>query len=201
MNDVTLEYYNNNVHDFIENTRNIALQTIQDRYLKYLRHGSRILDFGCGSGRDIKYFIEQGFIVDGIDGSEELCKLASDFTGIEVRQMLFHELDYRDVYDGIWACASILHLSYEELKKVLVKIAIALKENGILYTSFKYGEYEGLRDGRYFTDMTENKFQILLSEIGIFDRKEMWITSDVRPGRNEEKWLNLILIRNFRNQK
>lgn len=155
--------------------------------------GGSILDFGCGSGRDAKYFLGQGFQVDAIDGSEELCKLASEYTGIPVKQMLFQELNAVEHYDGIWACSSILHLPLDELTQVLENMATALKPNGIIYTSFKYGSFAGERNGRYFTDMTETSFAALMQNIISLETEEQWITSDVRPERGEEKWLNVIL--------
>lgn len=131
--------------------------------------------------------------VDATDGSEELCRLASEYTGIPVRQMLFEELDAKAQYDGIWACSSILHLSKESLKDVLRKMIAALKENGIIYTSFKYGTFEGERNGRFFTDFTEKTFREFSVGIEGMQIEEIWITGDVRPGRGDERWLNLIL--------
>ncbi len=163
------------------------------KFLTKLEKGSNILDFGCGSGRDTKYFFEQGYNVEAIDGSAELCKLAGEYTGIKVKNILFQELSEVDKYDGIWACSSILHLPVGELDEVMKKMVIALKKNGIIYTSFKYGTFAGERNGRYFTDMTEEVFAVFLSGIDGLKIEEQWITSDVRPGRGEEKWLNLIL--------
>ena len=116
---------------------------------------SYILDFGCGSGRDTKYFLEHGYWVDAVDGSVELCRIASEFTGIEVRQMLFQELQEKEKYDGIWACASVLHVPKIELANILQKMCNAVKTDGIIYTSFKYGDFEGERSGRFFSDFTE----------------------------------------------
>lgn len=189
----TLDYYNNNATDFVANTQSVNFQQTQDKFLIKLNPGACILDFGCGSGRDTKYFLDQSYRVDAIDGSKELCRLASEYTGIEVKQMLFQELDAREQYDGIWACASILHLSKEELKAVLKKMSNALKENGVAYTSFKYSEFEGERNGRYFTDFTIDTFTDFMREVDGLMIEEYWITSDVRPGRGEEQWLNLIL--------
>ena len=189
----TLNYYNVNAKTFTQNTINVDFKSTQERFLKTLPCASSILDFGCGSGRDTKYFLSQGYNVTAIDGSEELCRLASEYTGIPIKHMLFQDLEEENVYDGIRACSSILHLPYQELKSVLNKMAQALKENGMVYTSFKYGTYEGERNGRYFTDMTEEKFETLLKEIEAFHIEEQWVTSDVRPDRGDEKWLNLIL--------
>lgn len=189
----TLTYYNQNAQSFTATTISVDFTATQTRFTTHLPQGATILDFGCGSGRDTKYFLSQGFQVEAIDGSEELCKLASEYTGISVKQMLFQELDAVEQYDGIWACSSILHLPLEELKPVLEKMAKALKPQGIIYTSFKYGDFAGERNGRYFTDMTETSFAALMQNITALTTEEQWITADVRPGRGEEKWLNIIL--------
>ena len=189
----TLNYYNTNAHSFVSSTRSVDFTQTQDRFLRLLPSAAAILDFGCGSGRDTKYFLDAGMQVDATDGSEELCRLASEYTGIPVRQMLFEELDAKAQYDGIWACSSILHLSQESLKDVLKKMIAALKENGIIYTSFKYVTFEGERNGRFFTDFTEETFREFVADVDGIRIEEMWITGDVRPGRGDERWLNLIL--------
>ena len=189
----TLNYYNNNAQQFFDNTCFVDFSSTQNKFLSKLPINSHILDFGCGSGRDTKYFLEKGYQVEATDGSFELCKMAREYTGIKVREMLFKELDEVEKYDGIWACSSILHLSIVELSDVLKKMKIALKQNGIIYTSFKYGNFLGERNGRYFTDMTESSFVKILNKIDELVIEEQWITSDVRPNREEERWLNLIL--------
>ena len=191
--DYTIDYYNQNAKNFIENTQNVDMHLAQDKFLQLLDSQSSILDFGCGSGRDTKYFLEKGYHVTATDGSAELCKLASAFTGIEVKEMLFQELDDINKYDGIWACSSILHLPKKELFPVLRKMCIALKSAGVIYSSFKYGDFEGERNGRYFTDFTEDTFRDFIKDIPELTIEDHWITSDVRPGRDEEKWLNLLL--------
>lgn len=189
----TIDYYNNNAEAFAAGTIGVDFRETQERFLKKLPEQGRILDFGCGSGRDTKYFRERGFQVDAVDGSAEMCRIASAFTGIRVRKMLFQELDEVNCYDGIWACSSILHLSKRDLKTVMTKMCRALKPDGIIYTSFKYGQFEGMHNGRYFTDFTEEAFKAFLGDIQGINPEEYWITSDVRPGREEEKWLNFIL--------
>lgn len=189
----TINYYNANAKDFATGTISVDFGKMQNRFAAKLHKNATILDFGCGSGRDTKYFLEQGFKVEAIDGSKELCRIASEYTGISVKHMFFQELSEVEKYDGIWACSSILHLSVEELAEVLQKMMVALKANGIIYTSFKYGTFEGERNGRYFTDMTEASFSELIKYIKELEIEEQWVTADVRPGRDEEKWLNLIL--------
>ena len=189
----TIDYYDKNAENFIESTRTVDMHLAQDRFLSLLPEESYILDFGCGSGRDSSYFLEQGHTVDATDGSAEICKLASEFTGIPVKHMLFQELSAVDRYDGIWACSSILHLPKKELLPVLAKMARALKDHGVIYTSFKYGRFDGERKGRYFTDFTEDTFREFLQQIPELTIEDEWITADVRPDRSDEKWLNLLL--------
>ena len=189
----TLTYYDNHADEFYRSTLTVEFTATQNRFLEKLKKGSYILDFGCGSGRDTKYFLEQGYSVEAVDGSAELCKLASQYTGIQVKHMLFEELAAVDKYDGIWACSSILHLPIDKLAKVMQKMETALKKNGVIYTSFKYGTFSGERNGRFFTDMTEAAFADLLQRVAGLEVEEQWVSSDVRPGRSEEKWLNLIL--------
>ena len=189
----TLLYYNTNTSSFVESTQSVQMTEAWSRFTKKLESSSNILDFGCGSGRDTKYFLEHGYQVEAIDGSEELCKVASAYTGITVKKQLFTDLSDVQKYDAIWACSSILHASSDELIIIMIKIWTALKDNGVFYTSFKYGTFEGERNGRYFTDMTEESLSALLTKVTGFNIEEQWITSDVRPGREEEKWLNVIL--------
>lgn len=193
MNNKTINYYNANARKFAENTAEIDFSSVQDRFLSYMPVGGRILDFGCGSGRDSKYFLSKGFGIDAVDGSEELCGIASQYAEMNVKQMLFSELEAVAVYDGIWACASILHLSKDELKDVFFKMCRAIKDKGYIYTSFKYGIFEGYRNDRFFTDFTEDSFNEFLREIPYVEIIELWISADIRQGRSDEKWLNLIL--------
>lgn len=189
----TLAYYERNAEQFAKGTVSVNFAETQNRFLDKLEAGSLILDFGCGSGRDTKYFLERGYRVEAIDGSAELCQMASAYTEIEVRRMLFQELSAVDTYDGIWACSSILHLPEAELRDVMGKMAAALKTRGILYTSFKYGTFAGERNGRFFTDMTEERFAEFLKGIEGLVTEEQWVSGDARPGRSGERWLNLIM--------
>ena len=191
--DKTLKYYNKNAQSFASGTVSVKFTEVQDKFLEKLNLDAYILDFGCGAGRDTKYFLSRGYQIDAIDGSEQLCRIASKYTGIKVRQMLFQELDEKEKYDGIWACASILHLPKKQLREVLENMYAALKSEGWIYTSFKYGKFEGERNGRYFTDFTTDTFKEFIHDMHGLKIEEHWITGDVRPGRGEEKWLNLLL--------
>ena len=189
----TLDYYNQNSKQFVHDTQDVKFTEIQDHFLSYLKPGALILDFGCGSGRDTKYFLGKGYSAEAIDGSEELVKIARENTGIEVKQMLFQDLNETERYDGIFACASILHVPYTELPDIMRRMHQALKQSGIAYISFKYGTFEGERNGRYFTDLNEEKLRALVKEVPGFTVESIRITGDARPGRSDEKWLNAIL--------
>ena len=180
MSDKTLEYYNANAEKFVESTLSVDFSQVQREFLNLLMPGSYIFDFGCGSGRDTKYFLEHGYRVDAVDGSAELCRIASEFTGIQVHQMLFQELQEKEMYDGIWACASVLHVPKIELANILQKMCNAVKTDGIIYTSFKYGDFEGERSGRFFSDFTEKSFFEFAKNIHELCIEKMWITGDVR---------------------
>ena len=193
MNQDTLQNYEDNAEAFISGTVNADMREARQRFLKLLPENALILDFGCGSGRDAKYCSDSRYEVSAIDGSEELCKIARAYSGIDVRHMYFQDLDEQEAYDGIWACSSILHLAKSALKDVLAKMGRALKPEGIIYTSFKHGAFEGTRNGRHFTDFAEPEFRAFLKQIPQLRVKESWTTSDVRPGREDEKWLNLLL--------
>lgn len=192
LQDETLNFYEENAESFTSGTISADMKDARSRFLERLPFPARILDFGCGSGRDTKAFLDAGYTVDAVDGSPKLCRAASEYTGIGVKQMLFQELEEENAYDGIWACASILHLPKEELAPVLKKIAAALRPEGILYTSFKYGTFEGMRGGRYFTYFTEETLPGFWREIPELKEPEIWITEDVRPGRDGERWINIL---------
>lgn len=188
--ETTLRYYDSNAQSFAADTIDVDMSSIQDAFLSLLHSGARILDLGCGTGRDSRYFLSRGFAVTACDGSARMCEVASANTGLEVRHLLFEDLDYVDEFDGIWACSSMLHVPSTGLKDIFRLVHRALKSNGVFYCSFKYGTYEGERDGRYFTDLTEDSIAELMD--GRFQSRRIWITNDARPDRHDEKWLNVM---------
>ena len=191
--DNTLAYYDKNAQEFARGTVAVDFTATQNKFLALLPVGAAVLDFGCGSGRDSRYFVERGYAVTAMDGSAELCRYAREYTGLPVRQAYFQDLAELEAYEGIWACSSILHLPWEELVPVLGKMSKALKQGGIIYTSFKYGSFAGERNGRYFTDLDEAGLKRLLAHQPELQVEELWITGDVRPGRGDELWLNVLL--------
>ena len=189
----TLNYYNQCAEAYNETTLNIEFDSKREMLLKYLQPNAHILDLGCGSGRDSKGFLQKGYKVTAVDGSKELCKIASKNIGQDVICQLFNELDAVNEFDGVWACASLLHLPTNELKQTLKRVEKALKKDGYFYASFKYGDFEGEREGRYFNDFTEVSFNTLLKEFPILELQEVEVTTDVIPGRENVSWLNVIM--------
>lgn len=194
----TLDYYNNNAELFICDTKDVEFSDIQKEFVSYLPPCSDILDLGCGSGRDSMTFMNMGYNVTPADGSERLCEMTSEYLGIPVKHMLFQELDEQGSYDGVWACASILHLKHSELPDVIDRIIKSLKQGGVFYASFKYGDFEGDRNGRYYTDMNEAGWEALMNLNKELVTRKIWITGDVRAGRENEKWFNVIAVKNKR---
>ena len=191
--DLTLEYYNKKADSFVDGTRDVDFSALQNEFASYIKKGGLILDLGCGSGRDSKAFIEMGYEVVAVDGSQEICKRASEYIGQPVICSIFEEYNPERKFDGVWACASLLHLSLGDIKVVMKKMAVALKEDGTFYVSFKYGTFSGERNGRFFTDMDESSFDSLLEDVPELEIYREYITEDVRPCREAEKWLNVFM--------
>ena len=199
--DITLDYYNKEADVFFENTVSVDFSKIQEMFLKHIKPGGRILDLGCGSGRDSRAFLERGYEVVAVDGSRELAKIAGAYIGQEVIVADFREFEPEGTFDGIWACASLLHLPKGEIAAVMRQMAAHLAEGGCFYASFKYGEFQGERNGRYFTDMTEESFRELLEGVPGLAIEEYFSSGDVRAGRESERWLNVMMRKSGRDSK
>ena len=163
----TLDYYNKNASEYFEQTLNGNFAENYEKFLSRIPRNAYILDFGCGSGRDSKYFIENGYKVKAIDGSIEMCKLASEYIRQEVECMKFDELNEESIYDGIWACSSILHVEKEQLGNILEKMITALKEKGIIYTSFKKGVKDEIKEGKYYNYLTKEKLEEIIEKYNL----------------------------------
>ncbi|OAL80831.1 class I SAM-dependent methyltransferase [Acinetobacter sp. SFA] len=191
----TIEYYNNHVSQFVENTFHIDMESLYRPFLALLPESAHILDLGCGSGRDTLAFKNKGYKVEAIDYSEALVEQATALTGIQVRHESFYELNASNQYDGIWACASLLHCERDKLLDVLHRIYGALRCTGVCYMSFKYGTSDREKDGRVFTDLNEDQAKELLDQLQGIKILKQWITVDKRPDRCEE-WLNILWKKN-----
>ena len=189
--DNTLKYYAKNTEEFIASTLEADMSLAQKKFLALLPKGAHILDLGCGSGRDSLCFLQKGFQVTAVDGSEELAKFAGELIGQEVVVSDFKDLVLPTAsFDAIWASASLLHVHSEALPGILAKVIDLAKPGAIFYMSFKYGAYEGERTGRYYTDLNEERFaEFLLKSGRSLEIIEQWVAKDVRPDK-PELWLN-----------
>jgi len=190
----TQRYYQRNAQQFFESTVAVDMAEIRDRFTALLPAHGAVLDAGCGSGRDAKAFVEQGFQVEAFDASPELAALASQHSGLPVKVMRFLELDAVARYDGIWCCASLLHVPLIELPEVFRRLGKALKAGGVLYASFKYGQGERQDNGRVFTDMREGEIGEVLKDNGVDELKVMqeWMSEDRRRERSD-RWVNVLV--------
>lgn len=188
----TIEYYNNHVEEFCAKTKDADMSYCYEKFKQYVKPNGKVLDVGCGSGRDSKQFIEDGYWIEAMDASEEICKYASKYIGQQVKCQRIEEITYENEFDGIWACASLLHVAKEEMPAVIEKLYRALKKNGILYASFKLGRGERFADGRFFNDYTEKEITEIFFEQKGFEIKECFVTEDVRKERKDEMWINII---------
>ena len=190
---MSADYYDDNAQSFYDSTVDVDMADFYCKFLPVVGAEGIILDLGCGSGRDAKYFVDLGYAVDAIDASKEMVRLASTKSGLEVKHMTFEQFSPSVRYDGIWACASLLHVEPKALKSLFIQISQWLNISGVLYASFKYGDGVRVKDGRTFTDMDEHQLKVLLSAADLIV-KESWVTYDQRPERNE-KWLNVLIVK------
>lgn len=189
----TLNYYNQHAQTFSDSTLNVDMSALYAEFLPLITKHGHILDAGCGSARDAMYFKQQGFTVSAFDASENIAKLASNYLQQTVEIKAFQQLNCTKMYDGIWCCASLLHVPKAELPQVFLKLQNALKPNGVLYVSFKYGTQERVHNGREFTDLNEDGLTALITHHTELKILKQWQTVDQRPERESEVWLNALI--------
>ena len=189
----TLNYYNQNAQSFSDSTLNVDMSALYAEFLPLIPKHGHILDAGCGSARDAMYFKQQGFTVSAFDASPAIAKLASNYLQQPVEIKTFQELECVNKYDGIWCCASLLHVPKAELPQVFLKLQNTLKPDGVLYVSFKYGTQERVHNGREFTDLNEQLLSSLLNQHTQLSIVKHWQSVDQRPGRESEVWLNALI--------
>ena len=190
-----MDYYQKNATEYYKRTVAADMSECIDKFLAYVPDGGAILDAGCGSGRDSKVLLERGHQITAFDASKELARLASDHIGLEVKAMSFGDMEWDGEFDGVWACASLLHLDEAELPLALSNIHRALKPGGAFYTSFKYGTGIRQTDERIFYDYKEETLSKMIEDSGLFDVQEIFVTGDVLPGREDQRWVNVIARR------
>ena len=189
----TIDYYNENAKKYFDLTYNADMSIQYNHFLQYVKRDGKILDFGCGSGRDSLYFKNKGYDVTAIDGSEELCKIAREYTGIDVKNMKFDEFNDIDYYDGIWACGTLLHLHNNEILDVLKKLREALKDTGYMFVALKNGKgEEQIIDGRYYNYFELNDVENLVELIKM-DIVEVYMSRSVSNPEETKYWNNFIL--------
>jgi len=189
---MSIEFYNKNAEEFYNGTVNADMSATCDKFLQYIKPGGQILDAGCGSGRDSLYFLNRGYKVVSMDASEKMVEVSSLLTGQKTLLMKFEEIDFQNQFDGVWACASLLHVPKSNIVDVLKKLVISLREKGVFFASFKYGNNEIIRDERLFNSYDEDSLKDLMKSVPELECIDIWITQDVRPGREGEPWVSCI---------
>ena len=190
----TLKYYNANSRTFFNETAGVEMSSLHERFLALVPKGGFVLDAGCGSGRDAKEFKLRGYRVAAFDASQELAALAGPHIGQEVVVRTFADVEEVGLYDGIWACASLLHLRLAELPDAVNSLWRALKPGGVFYVSFKEGTGERTKDGRHFTDLNELELRRIVNGLHDVFKIECWQSRDARPDR-AVVWLNALVRR------
>lgn len=186
-------YYNEEYASYVENSINVDLLHIYDQFLELIPIKGSILDAGCGSGRDMLYFNNAGYSVKGFDNSIKMVEIASSYSKCSVDYTSFEKIEYKDAFDGIWACASLLHVQREDLNDVFIKLHKALHKGGILYCSFKNREDDFTDNKRSFTCFSPQKIEQFISLLSIFSIEKIFISEDARKERKGEMWTNALL--------
>lgn len=187
-------YYDTHAKTYMDSTVHLDLSDLYDRFLNELAPGSHILDAGCGSGRDTKAFLDRGHRVTAIDASRELAKLAEAFTSHHCEVLRFQNMEFREQFDGIWACASLLHIPKVEITEVIPRFIRALKQRGIFYVSLKEGEGERIaEDGRFVRNYTTTSFRELIDRFPTLQEIAFWKTEEIRSTTHFQPWLNFLL--------
>ncbi|MCC5827453.1 class I SAM-dependent methyltransferase [Alkalimonas sp.] len=189
---MSVNFYNQNAARFVQDTVKVEMAALYDQFLPYLNQGAHIVDAGCGSGRDTLFFQQQGFQVTAFDASDAMVAAARELTNGKVLLSDFNDFSSPKPVDAIWACASLLHVPAANLPHTFKHLANQLKPAGFFYCSFKQAESDSERDGRHFTNMTEQRLRDMLKDTSLQVLK-CWTTSDLRPGRERELWLNALL--------
>ena len=186
----SIKYYDDNCERFIQETFHIDMSSVYQPFLELVPAGGRILDAGCGSGRDALAFSHLGFEVEAFDASGACVEQARRLTNLPIRRLRFDEMAFENEFDGIWACASLLHVPRNHVDNVLGCFHQALRDRGVAYLSFKEGGRDTKKNGRSFTSFTLSEFDRWIGQLEGWICLEAWLTEDLRPGRQDELWVN-----------
>jgi SAM-dependent methyltransferase len=192
---MSVDYYNSNSESFIKDTRNIDMKKNYEVFLANVPDRGLILDAGCGSGRDSLIFQKLGYRVDAFDGSSSMVSEAKKLTGLNIELSTFEDFEFNRSYNGIWACASLLHVRRANLVSILTRLSEGLISGGVLYSSFKYGNNERLNGERYFNDINEHVLKAYVDTVPNISVMQTWVTGNRRTNDNDEKWLNSLLLK------
>lgn len=191
--DETLVYYNENAMQYFANTVNANMSEFCDRFASCVKPEGELIDIGAGSGRDVRYFLKLGFRVDALDASEVMCKLASEYTGVNVKCQRIQDWMPIKKYDAVWANASLVHLTKEEIGSFICKLPKVLTEEGVAYISLKGGIDSGWDClGRYFSSFCKEEVVTICSTVQDLVIEDIWETSDLLE-REGIYWINIIL--------
>jgi len=188
---LTLEHYNQRAGEFFEGTRDHDVSQNIAALLEHIDGGPpyAILDFGCGPGRDLKTFSDLGHIAVGLDGAAQFVEMARAYSGCEVWQQDFLQLDLpQNRFDGVFANASLFHVASQELPRVLAELHATLKPGGVLFASNPRGrDDEGWNRGRYGAYYDPATWRGLVSAAGFVELAHYYRP----PGlpRQQQPWL------------
>jgi len=189
-----MKFYDDHAERYAAQTLSIDMTSLYERFLSYLPAGAKILDAGCGPGRDLRFFRSKGYHAEGFDSSIEMVKLALK-ENLPVRHLSFEQVDWSCCFDAVWASASLLHLPKSSVPSAVMKLVQVLKEKGVLYASLKVGEGESLsEDGRFFSYYREEEVRQMIAKEELLEIRELWMTQD-GASRAEVQWLNIIAVR------
>lgn len=188
----TVDYYNKNAQEYSKRTCNIDMSKLYIIFERYLQVGDSILDLGCGSGRDSRYFNEKGYRVTAVDASINMCEIVRKIDGIDVINEEFDKLDLEQNYNGIWACASLLHIKKEMVEKLLRKLLMHLCPGGVMYASWKYGHREQFEGERFYSYLDEKELKKIVKNITGIVKYNIWLSEEVRDDKTIS-WINIII--------
>jgi SAM-dependent methyltransferase len=167
----TLDAYAASAAVYAQRTAGVDMSRERDFFLQRLpqRAGAhKVIDAGCGSARDALEFRRLGLEVVAFDGCKEMADIASGTCGQEVQHLQFDQVEWVDSFDGVWACASLLHLDDVALQDALNRLARSLTPGGVLCAVMKQGEGTSTAaDGRFFNYVTLERISKLLERAGL----------------------------------